>query len=147
VRFRGALVRDEVVELALEGRVVLPFADGSVAGLLLGVPMAFHLGQRVRLDTGVYVPMVFYHDDTEAGLHLPLDLWIQATRRFWIGPMTGLAFDQLGDRRGTTSLSLGLGLGYEISHALDFKAMFLFPDLNDESRDFGAGVGLEVRIE
>jgi hypothetical protein len=61
--------------------------------------------------------------------------------------MTGLAFDYLGDRRGTTSVSLGLGLGYEITHALDLKGMFLFPDINDESRDFGLGAGIEVRVE
>ncbi len=148
VRVRGALVREEIVELGLEGRVVLPFADDSVAGLLFGVPMAFHLGDRVRLDLAADVPIVFYQNDTTVGLHVPVDLWIQATRRFWIGPMTGLAFDSLGDRRGgTTSVSLGLGLGYSITHALDFKAMFLFPDINDDSRDFGAGAGIEVRIE
>jgi hypothetical protein len=147
VRFRGAIVRDEIVELGLEGRVVLPFADGTVAGMLAGLPLAFHLGSRVRLDTAVDLPVVFYRDDTVVGLHLPLDVWIQATRRFWIGPMTGLAFDYLGDRRGTTSVSLGLGLGYEITHALDLKGMFLFPDINDESRDFGLGAGIEVRVE
>jgi len=57
VRVRGAIVRDEVVELALEGRVVLPFADGTDAGMLFGVPLAFHLGDRVRLNTGAYVPI------------------------------------------------------------------------------------------
>ena len=147
VRFVGALVRSEVVELGLEGRVVFPFADGSVAGMLFGVPMAFHLGDRVRLDTGAYLPTVFYRNDTVVGLNLPLDVWIQATRRLWLGPMTGLAFDYLGDRRSNTAVSLGFGLGYQFTHALDLKTMFLFPEINDESRVFGAGVGLEVRVE
>ncbi len=147
LRVRGALVRGGVVELGLEGRVVLPFADGTVAGLLFGVPLALHLGDIVRLDTGAYLPFVFYRNDTMVGLHLPVDVWIQATTRFWVGPMTGLAFDWVGNRRGSSAISLGLGLGYSITRALDFKASFLFPDINDESRVFGAGAGLQVRIE
>lgn len=147
VRLRAALIRSEVVELGLEGRVVLPFADDSVAGLMFGVPMAFHLGNVVRLDAGAYLPMVFYHDDTEIDLSLPVDLWIQATRRLWLGPMTGLAFNYLGDQRGSTWVSLGFGLGYALTRTLDLKTMFLFPAINDQSNDFGAGVGLQARVE
>ncbi len=147
VRVRGALVRDRVFELALEGRVAVPFANDSDAGLLFGVPMAFHLGSRVRLDMGVYVPFVFFPHDTAVAIHLPLDVWIQATGRLWLGPMTGLAFDRVGDNRGTDNVSLGFGLGYQITHYLDFKSMFLFPTINNESRIFGAGAGIQVRIE
>ena len=148
VLVRGALVRGRVIELALEGRVVLPFADGSSAGLLFGVPLSFHLGDVVRLDTGAYVPIVFVRHDTTAALRVPVDVWIQASSRFWLGPMTGVALNRLGDNGSSTDISLGFGLGYEISHALDFKAMFLFPTLNNDSgRDFGFGAGIEVRIE
>jgi hypothetical protein len=147
VRVRGALVREEVVELALEGRVVLPFADGTVAGLLFGVPLSFHLGRRVRLDTGAYVPIVFVRHDTWVALDAPLDVWIQATSRLWLGPMTGVAFERVGNTGGTTDVSLGFGIGYQITHALDFKGMFLFPTINNESRYFGFGAGLQVRIE
>lgn len=147
LRVRGALVRDEIVELALEGRIVLPFADNTDAGLLFGVPLSFHLGDRVRLDTGAYVPVIFFPHNARFDLRAPLDVWIQATPRFWLGPMTGLAFNRIGDTNGSTDVSLGFGLGYEITHALDFKAMFLFPTINNDSRIFGAGVGLQVRIE
>jgi hypothetical protein len=148
LRVRGAVVRGDVAEVALEGRLVLPFADGTGAGLLFGVPLAFHLGNRVRLDTGPYVPVVFPpHMDAQVALSAPIDLWIQATSRFWLGPMSGLRFGQLGRDDGRTDVSLGLGLGYQITHAFDFKAMFLFPRLNNESRDFGFGAGIEVRIE
>jgi hypothetical protein len=147
LRVRGALVREPVVELALEGRVVLPFADDSVAGVMFGVPMAFHLGSRVRLDLGVYVPVVFFQQDAVAAVRVPFDVWIQATSRLWLGPMTGLVFDRVGDTNGSTSLSLGFGLGYEITRFLDFKTMFLFPTINNDSRVFGAGAGLQVRIE
>ncbi len=148
IRVRGALVRDSVAEVALEGRVILPFADGTGAGFLFGVPLAFHLGDQVRLDTGVYLPVVFPpRDDTVVDLRIPIDLWIQATSHFWIGPMTGLSFDSLGRRNGATDVSLGLGLGYQITHAIDFKAMFLFPDINNASADFGFGAGVQIRIE
>jgi hypothetical protein len=147
LRITGAIVRAEVIELGLQGRVVLPFADPSVAGMEFGVPIALHLGAVVRIDTGAYMPFVFFHNDTEVGLHLPVDVWIQATRRFWIGPMTGLEFGRLHDRFGDQSVSLGMGLGYQFTHALDLKAMLLFPEINNESNVFGAGVGLEVRIE
>jgi hypothetical protein len=147
VRIDGALVRESVFELALEGRVVLPFANGTDAGLLFGVPMAFHLGSRVRLDLGAYVPTVFYPGDTTVGIHVPVDLWIQATPRLWLGPMSGVAFERVGQNNGTQNVSLGFGLGYSITHFLDLKTMFLFPDINNQSGDFGAGVGIEVRIE
>jgi len=147
LRVRGALVREHVVELALEGRLVLPFADGTAAGMMFGVPMAFHLGSAVRLDLGAYLPVVFFRDDTVVALRIPLDLWIQVGPRLWLGPMTGVAFDRLGDNNGSTSVSLGFGLGYEIARFVDLKTMFLFPAINDESRIFGAGVGLQFRIE
>jgi hypothetical protein len=147
LRVRGALVRAPIVELSLEGRIVLPFADDSNAGLLFGVPMAFHLGSVVRLDVGVFMPVVFDRPDTLIGLHVPVDLWIQATERLWLGPMTGVEFDRLGRQDGSTSIPLGFGLGYALLGSLDLKTMFLFPEINNDSRDFGAGLGLEARIE
>jgi hypothetical protein len=156
LRVRGALVRGRVVELALEGRVVLPLASQTYAGLLFGIPLAFHLGNRVRLDTGAYLPFIFGHGGTILGppatstyfaISLPLDVWIQATPRVWLGPMTGFLVEQPGDPESRTDLSFGFGFGYEITHYLDFRAMLLFPTLNRETRIFGVGAGVEIRIE
>jgi hypothetical protein len=151
VRVRGAIVRGPIAEVSLEGRVVLPFADGTGAGLMFGVPMAFHLGDRVRLDMGAYTPVTFPpRADTSFDVLLPLDVWIQASSRFWLGPMTGIALRNVNNANGgreVSAVSLGLGLGYQITHAIDFKAMFLFPDLNDDSRVFGFGAGVQIRIE
>jgi hypothetical protein len=147
VRVRGALVREPIVEVALEGRFVVPFADGSNAGALFGMPLAFHLGPRVRLDVGLYVPIAFLPHDAVVGLHVPIDVWIQATRRLWLGPMTGVAIDQVGRDDSSSNVSLGMGLGYAITYYLDFKAMLLFPTLNNDSRVFGGGAGIQVRIE
>jgi hypothetical protein len=147
LRVRGAPVRGRVVELALEGRIVLPFENGTNAGLLFGLPLSFHLGDRVRLDTGAYLPVVFQHPTTLFALSFPLDVWIQASPRFWLGPMTGVVFQQPGDVGSQANVSLGFGFGYQITHYLDFKTMVLFPTLNSDSRFFGVGAGVEIRIE
>jgi hypothetical protein len=149
VRVRGALVRGGVAEVALEGRVVLPFETNTAAGILFGVPLAFHLGGVVRLDTGVYAPIIFYDHDTELILRAPVDVWIQAGPRLWLGPMGGVEFVRVGDNRGRaeTNLSLGFGLGYQFLPTLDLKTMLLFPSINNASNDFGVSVGVQVRIE
>jgi hypothetical protein len=147
LRVRGALVRGRAAELALEGRIVLPFENGTNAGLLFGVPLSFHLGDRVRLDTGAYVPVVFQHPTTFFAINLPLDVWIQVSPRIWLGPMTGVLVQQPGDVGSQAYVSLGFGFGYQITHYLDFKTMVLFPTLNSDSRFFGLGAGVQIRIE
>lgn len=144
-RVRGELLDTRVFELALEGRAVLPFERGTYFGMQFGVPMALHAGSRVRLDFGPYVPVVFGHPATTA-VSVPLDVWIQATRRLWLGPMTGF---RVHDPNSTTDVSLGFGLGYSFTSYFDLKTMFLFPRINRRqgARDFGAGVGFQVRIE
>jgi hypothetical protein len=42
---------------------------------------------------------------------------------------------------------MGFGLGYSITHYLDFKTMFLFPAINEDSRFYGVGAGVQIRIE
>jgi hypothetical protein len=157
VRVRGALVRTEVFELGLEGRLIVPVA-GNDAGALFGVPMMFHLGRRVRLDTGAYVPIVFGNGNppppqapiaTNVDVTLPIDVWIQASPRLWLGPMTGVVFRHVGRGSARSDLSLGFGLGYQITHYLDFKTMVLLPYITDAGSgpEFGVGAGVEIRIE
>jgi len=154
LRVRGALVRGDVFELGLEGRLFVPFEQGTDAAAEFGVPMAFHIGNRVRLDTGVYTPLVFTQPDPTLSVSAPLDLWIQASPRVWVGPMTGLVFQNVTGANArpfnyqpVTDLSLGAGFGYQITRYLDFKAMFLFPEINQNSQDFGLGAGVQIRIE
>ncbi len=140
---RGAVIQGDVVELGLEGRVMSPFSQGL--GLMFGMPLVFHLGRVARLDTGVYVPVLFY-DPTVSLVSFPLHLWLQLSNRFWLGPMSGVrATTTRGSR---TEVPLGFGLGYEITRAIDFKAMFLFQDVANGPAEFwGFGGGLQVRIE
>lgn len=144
-RIRGQLVDLEVVELSLEGRLVLPFVPTTRVGAMFGVPLSFHLGRIARIDTGGYVAVQFY-DRTPNSLILPIDVWFQLTHRFWLGPQTGVVLDNPGSN---TRVPLGMGLGYQFASWGDFKAGFLFPaiDRGEGTSNFGLGAGVQLRIE
>jgi|HubBroStandDraft_1064217.scaffolds.fasta_scaffold243884_1 hypothetical protein len=145
-RVTGTIVRESIVELALEGRVVLPFEAGTGAGFLFGVPASFHFGSMFRLDVGAYTPVILFdhnqHFSTEVDLRLPANFWIQATDRLWLGPMAGIEFVQ-PQYANDPNVFVGFGLGYQIAHALDFKTMLLAY----QNGDFGIGAGIQVRVE
>jgi hypothetical protein len=141
---RARLIESQVVEVGIEGRAYAPFSQGF--GIMAGIPLAFHFGRAARLDTGVYVPILFY-DPTRAVVSLPFHLWFQTTSRLWLGPMSGAIVDT--DRSGRTAVPLGFGLGYAVTGSLDFKTQFLFRDVahGDSSEIWGFGAGLEIRID
>ena len=145
IRIRGALLRSRVVEIGAEGRLYLPAEHGSEAGILFGVPFLFHLGHIVRLDTGVYVPVVFYNP-VIADISIPLNVWFQATDRLWVGPMTGIDYNATNN---FADVLFGVGLGVQVARFVDLKTQFLFPRLNETqgAQWFGVGFGVEVRIE
>ena len=144
-RVRVAILRGPVVDLGVEGRIIIPVDPGD-AGLEPGLPLAFHLGDRVRFDTGVWLPIIAGRDPA-AGISVPLDIWFQITGRLWLGPMTGIRALRLGGNAPNAAVSIGFGLGYQITRFLDFKTMLLLPDISDESRIFGVGAGVQIRIE
>jgi hypothetical protein len=151
-RVRGALVQERVVELALEGRMYLPFEEGTRVGFMFGVPLNFHFGRWGRLETGVNVPVLFY-SPTVAFVSIPARLWFQVSDRVWLGPISAIRFNQ--DARpfylggDDVDLLLGFGLGIQLTSWMDFKTQILFPHIDDTAgaRDFGVGAGLQFRIE
>jgi hypothetical protein len=156
IRVLGRVLDLSVVELGLEGRVALPFATGTRTSFVLGVPLRFHFGRIVRIDTGVYVPVVFYSVNgapvaDAASANLPVEVWFQVTRSFFLGPLAEIRINgddpALGVDRGAGVL-LGVGLGYQISRYADFKAAFAFPRVNGSpGPDFGAGAGLGLHFD
>jgi hypothetical protein len=154
LRILGALVRADLVELGLEGRVFVP-VESNDAAIEFGMPVAFHIGRRVRLDTGVWIPVFIPPPGYNAsvGLSAPLDVWIQVSPRVWLGPMTGLVWGSVNSPpnpvipSGPAAVTLGFGFGYEITRAVDFKAQFLDRDLFNDYRFFGLGAGVQIRIE
>jgi hypothetical protein len=147
-RVRWAFYSGRVVEVGLDGRAYLPIEDNSRIGMMFGLPLAFHIGSTVRIDMGVYVPVVFY-DQTFAGVTVPGYFWFQVSRKVWLGPMTSLRFIDPGPGNSYTDLLLGFGLGVQVASAVDLKTWLLFPRINQDegARTFGAGFGVQLRIE
>jgi hypothetical protein len=141
---RIAVVRTDAVGLGLEGRVYLPVEDGTKTGVMLALPLHFHLGDRARLESGVYVPIIFT-DPTVSVVSFPFHFWLQATDSLALGPLSGVRLHNPG---GTITVPLGAGLNYAASQDTDLRAWLLFPNVKGSgSTDyFGVGVGIELRF-
>jgi hypothetical protein len=144
-RVRWVAYTGSVTEVGLDGRVFLPFATGTNFGMMFGVPLAFHISDFLRIDTGPYIPLIF-NDRTFNGLAFPGYFWFQASEKLWLGPMTSLRVLGAGNDHDA-HLLVGFGLGYQVANAVDLKTMILFPAIdNDFVRDVGAGFGVQFRI-
>jgi hypothetical protein len=146
IRMTWAVAQGSTVHLGLEGRVYLPIERGTRVGVMFAVPLRLRLG-AVRIDTGVYVPLLFY-DPTQDVVSFPFHIWLQASRTLWLGPLLGVQF--VNDGRGShTAYPLGFGLGSALTNGIDLRTWFLFPDINHDeaARTFGAGLALQIRFE
>jgi hypothetical protein len=144
-RITGAIVHAQVVEIALEGRVLLPFEAGTRFGGLFGVPFLFHIPPIMRLDLGFYLGDFFY-DPNYPFFVIPARFWFQVSDRVWLGPITQLTHVPATN---TANFLLGFGLGVQLHRIVDFKTQFYFPAINEAqgARDFGVGAGVQIRIE
>jgi hypothetical protein len=145
VHLRWSVARGAAGELGLELRAYLPIEAGSHFGLMFGLPIALH-ADSLRLDTGVYVPVIF-SDPTLSIVSIPFHLWIQASRTFWLGPLFDVRIIRAG---GQTSdqFPLGFGMGSSLTGNVDLRAWILFPDVtaDEGGRLFGAGLALQLRF-
>jgi hypothetical protein len=141
-----AVARGGHAELGLKLAFYLPIENGSRFGTMLALPVALHAGS-LRLDTGVYVPIIFY-SPTLTTISVPAHIWIQVTPRLWLGPMLGM---RVGTWNGGSSVRypLGFGLGSMLNSTVDLRGWLLFPDINRDraARSYGAGVALQFRFE
>lgn len=144
-RIRWVAYSGSVAEVGLDGRVIIPVDGFSKAGLMFGVPLAFHVSDLLRIDTGAYIPIVF--GDRLNGLSIPAYFWFQTSERLWLGPMAQLRFIKEGVGDHDAHLLLGFGLGYQVASAVDLKTMILFPTVEDDIlRKVGLGFGVQFRI-
>jgi hypothetical protein len=150
MRVRWAVYRAKVVEVALDWRLFLPVEQAPVpsrAGIMFGVPLAFHLGSICRIDTGVYLPVIFTSPTVYRGLTIPGYFWFQPSERLWLGPMIATRFLNPGPGPYDAQLLVGLGVGYQVSGAVDLKWQLFVPDVTRGRSDtFGAGFGAEFRL-
>jgi hypothetical protein len=146
LRLRWVAYSGSVAEVGLDFRTYLPVEDGTRFGLMAGVPLALHVADILRIDTGAYIPVVFYEHPFN-GLTIPGYFWFQPTERLWLGPMSSLRFIDPGPGEHHAHLLLGFGLGYQVANAVDLKTWLLFPTADDNlPRHFGTGFGLQFRI-
>lgn len=145
LRLRWAVARGSLVQLGLETRVYLPIENGSHVGVMFALPLRLRLG-AVRLDTGVYVPIIF-DSPTTTRVSFPLHIWLQASRTLWLGPLLGVRI--VNDGGSHTEYPLGFGLGVALTGGVDLRTWILFPDISGDAaaRRFGAGVALEIRFD
>ncbi|HZL20696.1 MAG TPA: hypothetical protein VFG23_23385 [Polyangia bacterium] len=146
VHLRWSVARGAAAELGLELRAYLPIENGSSFGLMFGLPIVLRAG-AVRVDSGLYVPVIFSNPDTHTVVSVPVHIWIQATRTLWLGPLFGVRVSSGAGR--PDQYPLGFGIGSSLTRALDLRTWILFPDIsqNEAARTFGAGVALQIRFE
>jgi hypothetical protein len=142
IHLRWAVARGSAAELGLEWRAYLPIENGSSFGMMFALPIVLRTGS-LRVDTGLYVPIIFA-DPTRTVVSVPIQLWIQASRTLWLGPLFGLRVNHPGG----DSYPLGFGLGTALTRLVDLRTWILFPDIsqNEAARTFGAGVALQLRF-
>jgi hypothetical protein len=145
IHLRWAVARGSAAELGLEWRAYLPIENGSSFGMMFALPIALRVDGSLRIDTGLYVPIIF-SDPTQTVVSFPIHVWIQATRTLWLGPLFGVRVVSGGGH--DDQYPLGFGLGDSLTHLVDLRTWILFPDIskNEAARTFGAGVALQLRF-
>lgn len=111
------------------GRIglTLPVQDGSDPGLLLGVPFLFRFGNS-RLDTGVFIPLVFGDDETVSSLNLPVRFTQSVTPKIYVGGETGVLLPDFETDSGSIPLKAVGGYTMLISgNVIDFGLSIGFP--------------------
>ena len=146
IHLRWALARGPSAELGIDLRFYLPIEAESRFGFMFGLPIRLRTGV-LRIDTGLYVPVIFTEPDTTTVVSVPVHVWIQAAPRLWLGPLFGLRVVNQGGSR--SEYPLGFGLGTAVSYNVDLRTWFLFPNMNRDAaaRIWGVGVALQVRFE
>jgi hypothetical protein len=138
---RFALVKGGSVDVGFDAHAILPLDSASVFGMLVGVPLSLRLGERLKIDTGLFVPIRLTEPETTFDTSIPFHIWIRANQSTYLGPMLGVYIHDHGAGR---DVPFGFGVGTSISYDAEVRFWLLVPDIRDDSRDFGLGVGLYV---
>lgn len=119
---RFSLVRGEV-DVAAQITLQLPTDDDFAMGL--GAPMVFSLSRSVRLHSGAELEIVF--DPDSISLDVPAALYFDVTPAFFLGPRSGLYFDDFDE----LIINLGAQVGGDISRRLTLSGSFNWPRFLD----------------
>jgi hypothetical protein len=148
IRLRGTWLNLKIIELGFETRFIVPTADGSDFELVPGVPARIHVPGFARIDTGVWLPVIF-NSDASFTIDIPAQLFFQAGQAFF-GPMTGVRFNHPGGDVGESSTDVPAGIagGYTLAGVLDLKVQVRTERINDVSwtKYIGGGLGVGLRL-
>ena len=90
--------------------VNVPIAEGMDFSLAAGVPVLFRFNGKMRLDTGLFLPVTFA-DETVIGLNVPVRFGMNFTPKVFAGLETGVRKTSL-DGENDLFLPLGFFGGY-----------------------------------
>lgn len=145
---RGTLVPLEVFELGLETRLTVPTSNNSYLAITPGVPMRIHIPGFMRIDTGLWLPVVLTPNQAVYILEIPAQAFFQVGDAF-VGPLTGIRFNNIGSNPASTDIPLGVGGGYTFGGIFDVKAQLRTERINSgswASQAFGGGLGVGLRV-
>jgi hypothetical protein len=99
-----------------------------------GIPVLVRLGQSLRVDTGLFVPITFGGQSSVLlGAIVPIRAAFQITDPLYIGANTGIGIGDFSHAGDTIYAPLGIFGGYAISFGcsalVDLSAHLGFPDL------------------
>ena len=135
---RWAAVMRRGFAMALEGRIYLPFEQGTELAAMLAVPMTVRFAGSGRVLTGIYLPVVG-DAAPDTTVSLPLHFWWRARRGLQVGLLSGARF-----RESDTAIPVGVGVAKGLRRGRTLQWWFLFPNLNQSggARAFGTGIGI-----
>lgn len=150
VRLRGNVFDLKVVQLGLETRIIIPTDTTSVLAFTPGVPVRVHVLGRVRVDTGLWFPIALTQPTAGYSIDIPAQAFFQlGDAPVWVGPLTGLRFNNPFASGSSTDIPLGIGGGYTVGGVVDLKAQVRTERINDSawaSQHLGAGFGVGLRL-
>jgi hypothetical protein len=155
VYLRHTLVQAPPAELGLELRMTFPTASTCApagaaetacdVGLTPAVPLRLHIPSILRVDTGLYLPVVW---SGAFAIQLPLQVFFQVGDAFF-GPLSGIRYDKDGEGPNPR-ITAGIGGGYTIGERkmIDIKAQVYTEQVNDVNwgKHIGGGIGVGLRL-
>ncbi len=123
---------DEKTEVAAQVNLKLPIQTGSKFAIAAALPVAFHLDDKMRLDTGLQMQFDFYDDPqgTTPTLFIPFSLNYNVQPNIFVGATTGFRMFDLKTSNGQLAIPLWLQGGYTLDGGVaDLIAFLGFPNL------------------
>jgi len=133
--------------LGLEGRFVLPFAEGTHFTVSPGLPMRIHVPHVARIDTGLFMPFR-QTADSKWSLSVPMQVYFQVGSAFF-GPMIGVRMHRTDsdDAKNRVEIPAGIAAGWTLVRRIDFQFQAYTPKLDsDFPRTLAFSVGATVTV-